>query len=100
MKKDYFPEYINEVSCNKDSTKCLGLHGKCHQSTLNIRLLKRTGECKKGVEEYEKHDFSFKRACECGLSIHSALTGLQKGQKSTNMHKKHSTKVHKPNNNK
>lgn len=73
---EYFPSYLNEVSCDSDND-CLGGFGKCRSVLRTLNVLKNTAVV--GAPEYwEQQSINTVAGCECqveaGTPLHSFIT--------------------------
>lgn len=71
---EYFPAYLNEVSCDSDNA-CLAGFGKCRPVLRTLTVLKNTS--KNSTEQWEQQSINTVAACECqveaGTPLHSFI---------------------------
>uniref|UniRef100_A0A914QKE6 CW-type domain-containing protein n=1 Tax=Panagrolaimus davidi TaxID=227884 RepID=A0A914QKE6_9BILA len=72
---NYFPSYLNEVSCDKDNA-CLGGFGKCRSVLRTLTVLRNTAK-DSTAENWEQQSINTIAACECqveaGTPLHSFI---------------------------
>ncbi|KAE9550080.1 hypothetical protein FO519_006712 [Halicephalobus sp. NKZ332] len=73
---EYFPGYLNEVSCDTDN-ECLAGFGRCRPVLRTLTVLKNTAG-KGNPENWEQQSINSVAACECqveaGTPLHSFIT--------------------------
>ncbi|CAI4228755.1 unnamed protein product [Auanema sp. JU1783] len=74
LPEEYFPNYINEVSCDTEDNSCLAGFGTCRPVIRVLNILKRVGP--KESSKWEPITIESAAACECQVEVGTPLHAL------------------------
>uniref|UniRef100_A0A0N5A7N1 TGF_BETA_2 domain-containing protein n=1 Tax=Syphacia muris TaxID=451379 RepID=A0A0N5A7N1_9BILA len=71
---DYFPRFLNEVSCDDNDDSCLSGFGGCRPIFRSVTVLRNLNQT--GTPDWVQQTISMNAACECQVEVGTSLHSL------------------------